>query len=70
MPSARSTSTTWKLSKVLPKRHSELNSPAILQVSAGARKYANHVYLVKLVEAAIAEHRGCPSLCIWITAGF
>ncbi len=33
----------------------ELNAPVILQVSAGARKYANHTYLVKLVEAAIAE---------------
>ncbi|WP_458862022.1 class II fructose-1,6-bisphosphate aldolase [Acidaminobacterium chupaoyuni] len=31
------------------------NSPVILQVSAGARKYAKHTYLVKLVEAAIAE---------------
>ena len=31
------------------------NAPLILQVSAGARKYANHTYLVKLVEAAIAE---------------
>lgn len=31
----------------------ELNSPLILQVSAGARKYANHAYLVKLVEAAL-----------------
>ena len=30
----------------------ELNAPLILQVSAGARKYANHEYLVKLVEAA------------------
>lgn len=30
----------------------ELNSPVILQVSAGARKYANHTYLTKLVEAA------------------
>ena len=29
-----------------------LKSPVILQVSAGARKYANHNYLVKLVEAA------------------
>jgi len=27
----------------------------ILQVSAGARKYANHTYLVKLVEAAVEE---------------
>lgn len=33
----------------------ECNSPVILQVSAGARKYAKHVYLVKLVEAAIAD---------------
>ncbi len=30
----------------------ELNSPVILQASAGARKYAEGVYLVKLVEAA------------------
>ncbi len=34
----------------------ELRSPIILQVSAGARKYANHTYLVKLVEAALAEN--------------
>lgn len=33
----------------------ELNAPVILQVSAGARKYANHTYLTKLVEAAILE---------------
>ena len=33
----------------------ELNSPMILQVSSGARKYANHTYLVKLVEAALIE---------------
>ena len=33
----------------------EENSPIILQVSAGARKYAKHIYLVKLVEAAIAD---------------
>lgn len=32
-----------------------LNSPVILQVSAGARKYANHTYLTKLVEAAVIE---------------
>ncbi|HZJ57662.1 MAG TPA: class II fructose-1,6-bisphosphate aldolase [Clostridia bacterium] len=31
------------------------NAPLILQVSAGARKYANHTYLVKLVEAALEE---------------
>ena len=34
----------------------ELNAPLILQVSAGARKYANHTYLVKLVEAALIEN--------------
>ena len=33
----------------------EENSPLILQVSAGARKYAKHNYLVKLVEAALLE---------------
>lgn len=33
----------------------DLRSPLILQVSAGARKYAKHNYLVKLVEAAILE---------------
>ena len=33
----------------------ELNSPLILQVSSGARKYANHTYLIKLVEAALLE---------------
>ena len=33
----------------------EVNAPLILQVSSGARKYANHTYLVKLVEAAIME---------------
>ncbi len=33
----------------------DLNAPLILQVSAGARKYANHTYLIKLVEAAVIE---------------
>ena len=37
----------------------EENAPLILQVSAGARKYAKHVYLMKLVEAAI-EDTGLP----------
>jgi fructose-bisphosphate aldolase class II len=31
----------------------ELQAPLILQVSAGARKYANQTYLIKLVEAAL-----------------
>ena len=35
--------------------HKEENAPLILQVSAGARKYAKHNYLIKLVEAAIIE---------------
>lgn len=33
----------------------EVNAPLILQVSSGARKYANHTYLMKLVEAAVIE---------------
>jgi fructose-bisphosphate aldolase, class II len=33
----------------------EENAPVILQVSAGARKYAKHAYLVKLVEAALID---------------
>ncbi len=33
----------------------EENAPIILQVSAGARKYAKHAYLVKLVEAALED---------------
>jgi fructose-bisphosphate aldolase class II len=33
----------------------DLNAPVILQVSAGARKYASHIYLMKMVEAAIAD---------------
>lgn len=33
----------------------EERAPLILQVSAGARKYAKHVYLMKLIEAAILD---------------
>ncbi|MFC2343481.1 MAG: class II fructose-1,6-bisphosphate aldolase [Negativicutes bacterium] len=33
----------------------EENAPLILQVSAGARKYAKHAYLMKLVEAALED---------------
>ncbi len=33
----------------------DLRAPLILQVSSGARKYANHAYLTKMVEAAVAE---------------
>ena len=39
---------------------SELKSPVILQVSKGAREYANHVYLVKLVEAAVELYPDMP----------
>ena len=39
----------------------------ILQVSAGARKYANHIYLMKLVEAAI-EDTGLP-ICLHLDHG-
>ena len=38
------------------KAAAETKSPIILQVSAGARKYASPVYLKKLVEAALIEH--------------
>ncbi|MBW7572747.1 class II fructose-1,6-bisphosphate aldolase [Caproiciproducens faecalis] len=38
----------------------ELKAPVILQVSAGARKYANHTYLTKLVEAAVIENPDIP----------
>ena len=34
---------------------SKLRAPLILQVSAGARRYANQTYLMKLVEAAMIE---------------
>lgn len=37
----------------------EVRAPMILQVSKGARAYANHTYLVKLVEAAVIE---CPEI--------
>ncbi len=33
----------------------EEQAPLILQVSAGARKYAKHIYLTKLVEAALED---------------
>ena len=38
----------------------ELKSPVILQVSRGARAYANHTYLKKLVEAAVTEYPDIP----------
>ena len=33
----------------------ELHAPLILQVSKGARNYAKHVYLMKLIEAAVQD---------------
>lgn len=38
----------------------ENNSPVILQVSKGARAYANHTYLMKLVEAATINYPDLP----------
>ena len=45
----------------------EVDAPLILQVSKGARAYANHTYLLKLVEAAIAE-TGLP-ICLHLDHG-
>jgi len=45
----------------------EENAPLILQVSAGARKYAKHTYLMKLVEAAL-EDTGLP-ICLHLDHG-
>ncbi|MGE9984108.1 class II fructose-1,6-bisphosphate aldolase [Desulfovibrio sp. SGI.169] len=39
---------------------SEEKSPVILQVSAGARKYAGQAYIMKLVEAALADDPSVP----------
>ena len=38
----------------------ETKSPVILQVSKGARAYANHTYLMKMVEAAVLENPDIP----------
>lgn len=45
----------------------EEQAPLILQVSAGARKYARHIYLTKLVEAAV-EDSGLP-ICLHLDHG-
>ena len=45
----------------------EEQAPLILQVSAGARKYAKHIYLMKLVEAAV-EDSGLP-ICLHLDHG-
>ena len=46
---------------------SSVGAPVIMQASAGARKYANHIYLMKLVEAAI-EDTGLP-ICLHLDHG-
>ena len=45
----------------------EERAPLILQVSAGARKYAKHVYLMKLIDAAL-EDTGLP-ICVHLDHG-
>ena len=45
----------------------DLEAPLILQVSKGARAYANHTYLIKLVEAAVIE-TGLP-ICLHLDHG-
>lgn len=45
----------------------EENAPLILQVSSGARKYANHTYLMNLINAAVAE-TGLP-ICVHLDHG-
>lgn len=45
----------------------EEQAPLILQVSAGARKYAKHIYLMKLIEAAV-EDTGLP-ICLHLDHG-
>jgi len=45
----------------------DLSAPLILQVSKGARAYANHTYLIKLVEAAVIE-TGLP-ICLHLDHG-
>ncbi|MCL2125467.1 MAG: class II fructose-1,6-bisphosphate aldolase [Oscillospiraceae bacterium] len=45
----------------------ELHAPLILQVSAGARKYAKHIYMMKLMEAAEID-TGLP-ICIHLDHG-
>ncbi len=45
----------------------DLEAPLILQVSKGARAYANHTYLMKLVEAAVIE-TGLP-ICLHLDHG-
>ena len=45
----------------------ELKSPVILQVSKGARAYANHTYLVSWSRLPSLKIPKSPSLCTWTT---
>ena len=42
-----------EIAQAITEAAQELHSPVILQASAGARKYANPIYLRKLTEAAV-----------------
>lgn len=53
MPSALSTSTTWRWSRRLWRRRTNAVPPSFCRSPAGARKYANPVYLRHLVQAAV-----------------
>jgi len=46
----------------------EEKSPLILQISAGARKYAKQVYLMKLIEAAVQDAPEIP-ICVHLDHG-
>ena len=49
------------------------HAPLILQVSKGARAYANHIYLMKLIEAAVEDaqqNAGCAlPICVHLDPG-
>ena len=62
-----SMSTTWRLIQGITEAAKEVSAPLILQVSAGARKYAKHVYLMKLIEAA-EQDTGLP-ICVHLDHG-
>jgi fructose-1,6-bisphosphate aldolase, class II, various bacterial and amitochondriate protist len=61
MPLQRLTSTTWSKCKLLFKLQLETKSPVILQVSSGARKYANQTLLRYMAQGAVeyAKELGC-----------
>jgi hypothetical protein len=46
----------------------EKRSPVILQISRGAREYANPIYLRKLIEAAVEEYPDIPVVILWSSA--